>query len=167
MPDLWRGYLVWYLVSRVNITAPTMRISIIRKTQITKAQLDYLRKRVSLPEHAHDIGPCSNLDDDPYAPNLFIIVHNESQKPIGILHRGGPKEAIEVGWWIDSEYRGQGYGSEAVDLFAELLIEEEGVTGVGNIRVVTYGEKHTEESIKLRKKFIGHFIKREYGLQQS
>lgn len=61
-----------------------------------------------------------------YESNIFVVVHRETNRPIGILYCGGPKDRTDVGWWIDKRNRGQGYGREAVGLPARMLKQDGG-----------------------------------------
>jgi RimJ/RimL family protein N-acetyltransferase len=123
------------------------KIEIIQKDRLTQEQIRYLRERVSADEHRMDPGPCGYLDTTP-SSFYFIVCDANSKKPIGILYRGGTKEATIVSWWLDQKYRGHGVGNEMIDLFVTKL-KQEGVTGIGQLVIEPYHGTHNIASEKL------------------
>ncbi len=133
-----------------------MRVSIVAKSQLSEKQLRYLTDRISAPEHALDTGPRTVWHNESYGPNYYAIVLTETQTPIGTLYASGPDTHIDAAWWIDSRYRGEGYGSEAIDEFAALL-KGKGVTGIGRILIDTYQGRYHDASSKLCARLKAHF----------
>ena len=117
-------------------TADT-RLRIVDKQHLNPQQLQHLEWRLSLPEHKFDCGPGSVWGSTGYQPNLFAAILVASGDPIGVVYRAGLPNEINASWWIDSKYRGKGYGSEMVDRLAERL-KEEGATGIGDIVINTF-----------------------------
>ena len=133
-----------------------MRVRIIRKADLSDGQTQSLRSRVQLDKHEFDSGPCAVWDNPPYKGNIFIALESATDDPIGILYRGCPNDALDVGWWLDSSFRGAGYGSEMIDRFASIL-KGEGVTRIGPITVDTYKGLYNEASAKLVRRLKAHF----------
>ncbi len=113
------------------------RLRLVAKLNLTQEQLQHLDFRLSRPEHKFDCGPGSVWDSSGYQPNLFAVVLVASGEPVGVVYRSGLPNQINASWWIDSRYRGKGYGSEMIDRLAELLMEE-GATGIGDIVINTF-----------------------------
>lgn len=124
------------------------RIRIVEKLSLTSDQLQHLEWRLSLPEHQFDCGPRSVWETKGYQPHLFAAILLATAEPIGIVYRAGLPNEINAAWWIDSKYRGKGYGSEMVDLLAKQLLEE-GVTGVGDIVNNTFRGEYDQASQRL------------------
>ena len=133
-----------------------MPVRIVPKTKLDKKASAYLRKRLAAPEHRLDHGPIQVWDSTGYCPNLFVAIESSLGIPIGVLYRAGQKSATDAGWWLDSRFRGRGYGSQMIDTLAALL-KEEGVTGIGPIRVVTHAEDHHKASSRLVSRLRRHF----------
>jgi RimJ/RimL family protein N-acetyltransferase len=59
---------------------------------------------------------------------LYIILHKETQHPIG--HAGVVQQAVdgkreyEIGYWIAKEFWGQGYATEAATFFKQYAVNE-------------------------------------------
>lgn len=130
-----------------------INISIIPKTELPKDKADDMQKRVEAPEHNHDRGPCTVWNDPGAQTNLFVAVDARTNTPIGILHRGGEKNNISAGWWMDSSFRGKGYGTAMVSEFARMLKKKEGVTGVSPILIDSFQGQYNEQSAKLATRF--------------
>jgi len=88
--------------------------------------------------------------------NIFVVILRESSEPIGILYRGGPKQATTVAWWLDQKLRGQSFGHEMIDLFASML-KKEGVTGIGQIVIDTYQGRYNGASENLARRLKAYF----------
>ena len=95
------------------------RLQIVDKHHLNPEQLQHLEWRLSLPEHKFDCGPGSVWGSTGYQPNLFAATLVASGEPIGVVYRAGLPNEINASWWIDSKYRGKGYGSEMIDRLAE------------------------------------------------
>lgn len=133
-----------------------MRALILPRDCLNERYISYVTERVAASEHDSDNGPCKFWGFPSYFPNLYAIIETQLNVPIGILYAGGPPTNIDAAWWLDSLYRGKGYASEAVELFAEYL-RCKGVTGVNRIVVDTFQGKYNEESSKLCRRFKAHF----------
>jgi len=130
-----------------------MRLTIIFKNNLTEGQRQHLDKRLSALEHQNDNGPIRSWNI--YQKHLYAFINREMNIPIAIAEASG-RPISTPGWWIDSEFRGQGYGNELVDLLAGQL-KTEGVIGIGPIPIVSYCGVYDEHSIKLVKRLRGHF----------
>jgi hypothetical protein len=137
-------------VPYTGVRERAVRVSIVKRQALASEKLRYLTDRLFALEHELDTRPTSVWHLESYAPNLYAILLKSSDLPIGILYVGGPKNAIDVSWWIDSRYRGLGYGGEAVDMLAALL-KADGVTGVGGIMIQAYEGNYIASS-KLAKR---------------
>lgn len=111
---------------------------------------------VSADEHKNDSGPIKNWASDASEEHLLVILLGD-EVPVGIVHYGGIDSAKDVGWWIASEYRGRGYGNQAIDLLAQFL-KRQGVTGIGKITIDTYQGLYNDASCKLVKRLKAYFI---------
>jgi len=87
---------------------------------------------------------------------IFVVLFSETNKPIGLLYRGGPKEATSVSWWLDHKFRGRGIGNEMVDLFANIL-KKEGVTRIAPLPIEPHQGRHNIASEKLAIRLKAHF----------
>ena len=125
-------------------------------SMLDENRISALNSRVAAPEHRFDNGPCNSWNTPSYFPCLYAISKSDPELIIGILYAGGPKTKIDVGWWLDSLYRGKGYASEAIDLLA-CHLKNSGVTGVGNILVDTFQGNYHDASSKLLARFKAHF----------
>lgn len=132
------------------------RIRIVEKLSLNSDQLQHLEWRLSVPEHKFDCGPRSIWETNGYQPNLFAAILIATGKPIGIVYRSGLPNEINASWWIDSKYRGKGYGSEMVDQLARQLLEE-GVTGVGDIVNNTFRGEYDLASQRLLSRLKSRF----------
>jgi RimJ/RimL family protein N-acetyltransferase len=86
---------------------------------------------------------------------LYAFLHKELKVPIAIAEASVRPRAT-AGWWVDSQFRGQGYGNEVVDLLATYL-KADGVTEIGSIPIDTHLGKYNERSIKLAQRFRARF----------
>ena len=132
-----------------------MRLTIISKNNLTEGQRQHLDQRLTAFEHLNDNGPirCWNV----YQEYLYAFINREINLPIAIAEASG-RPISTPGWWIDSEFRGQGFGNELVDLLAGQL-KAEGVIGIGPIPIDSYLGVYDDQSIKLVKRLRGHFGK--------
>lgn len=126
-----------------------MDLVIVRKQDLTQDQLDYIDERLALPAHAKDLGPPAVWKM--WVNGMYAAVCPESNIPIGIIEASGLPPS--PGWWIDSEYRRQGYGYRLVDALAAYL-KLQGVTTIGHIKVDGDYQAYSE---KLKARFLSHF----------
>ncbi len=131
-----------------------MRLSIRDKANLRPEHANHLKERLGAPEHQNDVGPCRVWHV--YQSGLYAFVLNETGLPIGIAEASGPSDAVNAGWWIDSEFRGRGYGNELIDLLAPRL-KQCRYTGAGTILVTTHRAEYDEPSRKLKQRFLAHF----------
>jgi RimJ/RimL family protein N-acetyltransferase len=129
-----------------------MRLAIVSKNQLDEAQRQYLNGRLMAPEHANDNGAIRAWGFD---KGLYAFICNQTNVPVGIAEASGGSTR-SPGWWIDSQFRGQGFGYELIDLLAEQL-KSEGVTAIGRIPIDTYLGLHHETSSKLAQRLRRHF----------
>jgi Acetyltransferase (GNAT) family len=142
-----------------------MHLSIFDKGKLTAAQADYLASRLLAPEHKLDHGPPSIWHI--YDPStLYAFTLLELGLPIAIAEASGPVHAANPGWWIDSQFRGKGYGNELVDLLADRL-KTKGYTGViERIAITSPQPDYAEASRKMVTRFRAHFpVQRRLYLQ--
>lgn len=133
-----------------------MNIEIIDKSDLDQDQLDHIEERISDKCHENDIGPCNCWNT--YANGLYAAIDRATNAIVALIEASGPVDAINPGWWVDSEYRGQGYGRAIVVELARFL-KSRGYTGVGNIRIQTYRQQYDEASSKLKDIFINEFTR--------
>jgi len=111
---------------------PPLHLSIVPRSDLPARQSDYIRARMSLPQHADDEGPRHVWDNPVCERMLFGVLMGSTA--IGAIYHGGPPYACDVAWWLDSEFRGRGLGSAMVDALA-VRLRSEGVTGIGEITI--------------------------------
>lgn len=133
-----------------------MRIEIVKKEKLNEEQTLHLRDRTAADEHRGDSGPRRDWEMESLSSFIFVVLLRETSMPVGLLFRGGPKEATSVSWWIDQKFRGRKIGYEMVDLFANIL-KGEGVTGIAPIPTEPYQGRQNIASEKLARRLRGHF----------
>lgn len=133
----------------------SMRLSLVKKADLTAEQSAYLQERLDLDIHRHDGGPSQVWNR--YVYGLFAFLEKESNRPVAIVECSAADE-VRPGWWIDSDYRGKGYGAEVVDLLAQHLMGI-GVKSVGPIPIQTQLGVYDAQSSILAKRFRNHFDK--------
>jgi RimJ/RimL family protein N-acetyltransferase len=92
-----------------------------------------------------------------YQCALYAFIEKDTGLPIAIAEASGRPVAVP-GWWIDTQFRGMGYGNELVDLLAARL-KAEGVTGIGRIPIDTHRGNYNEQSTRLAERIRAHFEK--------
>ena len=130
-----------------------MRLVIVPKNELSDEQRRYLKERLAAPEHRNDKGP-------PHVWNtsrafLYAFIDKELNLPIAIAEASGRPLATPA-WWVDSKFRGQGYGNEVVDLLAEFL-KTDGVTDIGAIQIESYCNEYDEQSTRLARRIRSRF----------
>lgn len=135
-----------------------MTVRIIPKRRVGNSALAIVSQRIAAPEHADDNGACKSWSNPNAANYLYVVFAGvaDAQVPIGVLYADGPLSSTVPSWWLDSKYRGQGFGSKAIDAFAEVL-KKRGVTGLGPIPIDTFAGKYHEKSCALAKRMRRHF----------
>ena len=129
------------------------RLDIVLKAKLTERQAHHLNERLLAPEHRNDSGPCRVWNT--YQFSLYAFVEKETTLSIGIAEASG-RPIATAGWWIDSKYRGKGYGNELVDLLAAQL-KSEGVTGIDKIPIDTHLGTYHKQSSRLAQRIRRHF----------
>ena len=146
-----------YLVTRGKWLSPenleSLRIRIVQKSELSDEQNKYLNERLALPKHSQDKGPPNIWDSSWHY--LYAFICKESELPIAIAEASGRPE-VSPGWWIDRDYRGQGYGNELVDLLADFVIRD-GATTFSAIPIDTFRGEYNEASRKLACRFKEYF----------
>lgn len=135
-----------------------MSVRIVPKALVGDIELAIVSQRIAAPEHAGDNGACKSWGN-PNAVNYLYVVYAgaaDAQVPIGALYADGPLHGTVPSWWLDSLYRGKGLGSQAMDVFAEVL-KARGVTGLGAIPIDTFAGKYDEQSCALARRIRRHF----------
>jgi RimJ/RimL family protein N-acetyltransferase len=135
----------------MNTPAPKS-LGIVPKSHLSTEQAKHLRRRLDAAVHAKDFGPPRVWDN--YADGLYAVIDLSTGTPVGIVEASGAKKAIKPGWWLDLDFRGQGYGYALVDALAEYL-KAQGVTGV--VGKITIDGPYNEPSAKMAKRFQAHF----------
>lgn len=131
-----------------------MRLSMYDKADLSPAQLAEIEARLSLPVHANDEGP-SRAWRSYASSSLYAFFETSSGALVALVDAGGDDD-VKPGWWVDSAYRGQGYGAEVVDLLAARL-KERGVTRIGWILIATHKQEYDKQSGKLVRRLRRHF----------
>ena len=59
-----------------------------------------------------------------YSQWLYAVMEVSTGTIIGLVEASGPKNGVNPGWWIDSSYRGKGYGKALVCALATYLKDQ-------------------------------------------
>jgi RimJ/RimL family protein N-acetyltransferase len=133
-----------------------MRLVIMRRDMLSTKQTRDLESRLANPENQHDKGPPTVWDIYSHSSKqFFAFVLKDTRQAIGIVHVSISPNA-DAGWWIDSQFRGKGYGNELVDLLANRL-KEIGYTSAEGITIDTFAGQYHNRSQRLRERFQAHF----------
>lgn len=128
-----------------------MPIQIVSRSALSSDQVNHLTARAAL--HRGEPGPSNTWEWPAYAQNLYAIL-NENRIPIGIVYMvGSVGIPIDIGWWIDTDFRGRGYAGPAIDACAKLL-KKRGATSVGHILIL---DTCRPRSAHLVERFLRHF----------
>jgi len=135
-----------------------MSVRIVPKTLVGDNELAIVSQRIAAPEHAYDNGACKSWSNPNVVNYLYVVFAGavDAQVPIGVLYADGPLHRTVPSWWLDSQYRGKGFGSQAMDAFAEVL-KAHGVTGIGAIPIDTFAGKYHKQSCALARRIRCHF----------
>ena len=130
------------------------RLTMFDKPALTPAQLEVIEARLSLPVHLNDEGPSRAWRT--YDPaGLFAFFDTATGSLVALAEAAGG-DGVKPGWWVDSAFRGQGYGGEVVDLIAATL-KARGVTRIGWILIATRNQEYDEQSGRLVRRLRQHF----------
>jgi len=132
-----------------------MRIQIVKRERLNEEQRSELRDRVVADADRERSGLLSSWDSESNG-FIFVVLLKQTNKPIGLLYRGGPKTATIVSIWLDEMFRGLGIGNEMIDLFAKIL-KNEGVTSIADLSIQPYRGQRNFASEKLVVRLRKHF----------
>jgi hypothetical protein len=134
-----------------------MRLSLVRKEELTSAQVNELDRRIEDCVRGHE-GECGPIMAwRMYKHYLYAFVLKDTNTPIAIAEASGRPVSLP-GWWIAPEYRGQGHGNELVDLLAQHLLGD-GVSEIGLILIQTPNGQFDEQSRKLVSRLRNYFLR--------
>ena len=137
-----------------------MRVTIVPRTDLDQQQIEHLSGRAAAPEHTNDNGPLKAWDQPANESKLYAVTVAASPMPIGILYANLLESELEVGWWIDIEWRSKKFGRPAVVAFAELLKSKyPNFMGPIRARIITFGGRYDDASRALSVEFERHFRK--------
>lgn len=131
-----------------------MKIEILRKQDLNQDQINHINERISEECHKNDIGPCTCWNT--YANGMYAAIEKDSHEIVALIEASGPSHAVNPGWWVDSIFRGKGYGNVVVIELARYL-KKQGYYGVGEIRIQTFQHEYDRASQKLKEVFINEF----------
>jgi len=138
----------------LNVSHSDMRLSLVCKNNLSPKQLAQLQMRIQNCIHLE--GECGPVKAwHAYKQYLYAFVLLDSKTPIAIAEASG-RPVSAPGWWIDPDYRGQGYGNELIELLA-LHMQKDGVTGIGSIPIQTPNGKYDEQSRRLVVRLRSYF----------
>jgi RimJ/RimL family protein N-acetyltransferase len=124
------------------------------KPDLSPAQLALIEARLSLPVHEHDEGPSRAWRT--YDPTTLYAYFEQSSGELVALVDANGQDDVKPGWWVDSAFRGRGFGAEVVDLLAAKL-KARGVTRIGWILIATHKQEYDAQSGKLVRRLRRHF----------
>jgi RimJ/RimL family protein N-acetyltransferase len=130
------------------------RLTIVDKPDLTPAQAAAIEARLSLPIHQDDEGPSRAWRT--YDPTTLYAYFEQSSGALVALVDAGGQDDVKPGWWVDSAFRGRGFGAEVVDLLAAKL-KARGVTRIGWILIATHNQEYDAQSGKLVRRLRRHF----------
>jgi RimJ/RimL family protein N-acetyltransferase len=128
-----------------------MRLKMVPKTQLSKEQAAHLRQRIAQPIHAGD-AVASGWDHTDNG--MVAFVRTGDDLPIGIADVSG-LPVVSPAWWLDLDYRGQGYGNDLVDLIGDYIDSIH--AKLGNMVIQTKNREYDEQSTKLVKRLRARF----------
>ncbi|GAB3266037.1 GNAT family N-acetyltransferase [Chitinimonas naiadis] len=108
-----------------------VRLAMVEKPSLAPAYIAHLEKRLALPQHERDRGPASCWNK--YAQGIYAVMDVDLGKPVAIVEASGV-DHVEPAWWVDSEFRGKGYGSALIDVLV-VHLRSRGVTRLGRIPI--------------------------------
>lgn len=125
----------------------------IEKAALSSAQSKLIQERLSLPEHRNDLGPPQVWAT--YVSGLFALFEETSGRLVALVEASGLND-VKPGWWIDSAFRGRGYGKKVIDILAQHL-KARGVTRIGPMAITTYQQQYDKQSSKLAQRLRSYF----------
>lgn len=125
-----------------------MSLTMHAKDDLTTAQLATIAERLALPIHAQDEGPSRAWHH--YKSGLYAFFEQEGGRLIGLVEHGAGT-SVRPSWWIDHEFRGQGYGNQMMELLARHLLAH-GVTHIGWVLIASHNQQYDAQSTKLAKR---------------
>ncbi len=128
------------------------QISLVPKLELGPELLGALTARIFASEHETDTGPRTVWHHPGYQDKFYAILLTEPRVAIGTIYVAGTSDHTDVAWWIDSLYRGKGYGRAAVEVLAAML-KVQGVRRIGPLPIM--GDY--EASRRLAKQLKSHF----------
>jgi ribosomal-protein-alanine N-acetyltransferase len=105
---------------------------------IEEADLDFLQSGVNDPSVWRSIGALTptngpqereffeNVVCDESSVNLLVTVDGAPAGTVGLTPRDAEPDGAELGYWLDSEFRGNGYGQEAAGLVTNYGFRQQG-----------------------------------------
>ncbi|MCF6254989.1 MAG: GNAT family N-acetyltransferase [Gammaproteobacteria bacterium] len=125
----------------------------IEKSVLSPAQSKLIQERLSLSEHRNDLGPPQVWAA--YESGLFALFEETSGRLVALVEASGLND-VQPGWWIDSAFRGRGYGKKVIDILAQHL-KARGVTRIGPIAITTHQQQYDKQSSKLAQRLRSYF----------
>jgi len=86
---------------------------------------------------------------------LFAFFEATSGQLVALVEASGIND-VRPGWWVDSTFRGRGYGNKVIDLLAQHL-KARGVTRIGPMAITTHQQQYDQQSSKLAQRLRSHF----------
>lgn len=130
-----------------------MPIILKRKEDLTEDQLEFIEQRLQLPIHTKDIGVSKVWHL--YGTGFLAFFYEDSNRLIALIEASG-HEVVRPGWWIDSDFRGQGFGKQIIDLLADHL-KSRGVKAIGLMHITTHEQEYDIQSERLAIRLRSHF----------
>lgn len=132
-----------------------MGLIMLEKNMLTPSQSALIAERLALPEHRNDTGPCVVWNT--YQSGMLAFFEEPSGQLVSLVECSGDDE-VRPGWWIDSAFRGRGYGRTVIDMLVDHL-KRRGVKHIGPMPIVTYLGQYNDQSSRmaqrLRRQFEG------------
>jgi RimJ/RimL family protein N-acetyltransferase len=130
-----------------------MSLVMLEKIYLTPAQSALIAERLADPVHQYDEGPCRVWNI--YQTGMLAFFEESSGQLVSLVEASGHDE-VRPGWWIDSAFRGRGYGHAVIDMLADYL-KLRGVKRIGRMPIVTYCGRYDEQSSKLAQRLRKRF----------
>ncbi|MFZ5555483.1 MAG: GNAT family N-acetyltransferase [Pseudomonadota bacterium] len=127
----------------------------VEKAALSPAQSQLVHDRLSLPAHRDDLGPPQVWGT--YMSGLLAFFEATSGQLVALVEASGRND-VRPGWWVDSAFRGRGYGNKVIDLLAQHL-KARGVTRIGSMAITTHQQQYDQQSSKLAQRLRSHFEK--------